>query len=58
MDRGAWWATVHGVAKELVTSHDLATKQQPLVPGKCLMVLAIVNTLNRCKKKLLKCTEG
>ena len=24
MDRGAWWATVHGVAKEL----DLVTKQQ------------------------------
>ena len=25
MDRGAWWATVCGVAKEL---HDLATKPQ------------------------------
>ena len=25
MDRGAWWAAVHGVAKE---SDDLATKQQ------------------------------
>ena len=24
MDRGAWWATVHGVA----VRHDLATKQQ------------------------------
>ena len=24
MDRGAWWATVHGVAKR----HDLVTKQQ------------------------------
>ena len=24
MDRGAWWATVRGVAKR----HDLATKQQ------------------------------
>ena len=24
MDRGAWWATVHGVAKEL----DLTAKQQ------------------------------
>ena len=24
MDRGAWWATVHGVAK------DLATKQQQI----------------------------
>ena len=23
MDRGAWWATVHGVAK---VGHDLATK--------------------------------
>ena len=26
MDRGAWWATVYGVAKELDTT--LATKQQ------------------------------
>ena len=26
MDRGAWWATVHGVAKR----HDLAIKQQQL----------------------------
>ena len=26
MDRGAWWATVHGVAKE---SDTTVTKQQP-----------------------------
>ena len=25
MDRGAWWATVHGVAK---VGHDLVTKNQ------------------------------
>ena len=25
MDRGAWWATVHGVPK--VFGHDLATEQ-------------------------------
>ena len=25
VDRGAWWATVHGVAKRV--GHDLATKQ-------------------------------
>ena len=25
MDRGAWWATVHGVAR---VGHDLATKPQ------------------------------
>ena len=25
MDRGAWWATVHGVARD---GHDLVTKQQ------------------------------
>ena len=29
MDRGAWWATVHGVAKELDTT--LATKPPPHV---------------------------
>ena len=34
MDRGAWWATVHGVAK----SHDWATKQKPTMekPSLCL----------------------
>ena len=26
MDRGAWWATVHGVTTRV--GHDLATKQQ------------------------------
>ena len=26
MDRGAWWATVHRITKDL--GHDLATKQQ------------------------------
>ena len=30
MDRGAWWATVHGVAKSL---SDLATKQHLLWAG-------------------------
>ena len=26
MDRGAWWPTVHGIAKRV--GHDLAAKQQ------------------------------
>ena len=29
MDRGAWWATVHGVAK---VGHDLETKPPPPPP--------------------------
>ena len=29
MNRGAWWATVHGVTKRV--RHNLATKQQPLL---------------------------
>ena len=29
MDRGAWWATVHGVAR---AGHDLATKPPPQRP--------------------------
>ena len=28
MDRGAWWATVHGVAR---VRHDLATKPPPVL---------------------------
>ena len=31
MDRGAWWATVHGVAR---VGHDLATKPPPPPPNK------------------------
>ena len=30
MDRGAWWATVQGVTKELDTTLRLNTKQQQL----------------------------
>ena len=36
MDRGAWWATVHGVTK---VTHNLATKQQHIAvynPGHSL----------------------
>ena len=29
MDRGAWWATVHGIAERV--GHDLATKQQHIL---------------------------
>ena len=30
MDRGVWWAAVHGVTKRV--RHDLATKQQIVIP--------------------------
>ena len=30
MDRGAWWATVHGVSR---VGHDLVTQQQQRVGG-------------------------
>ena len=29
MDRGAWWATVHGIAG---VRHDLVAKPPPLIP--------------------------
>ena len=28
MDREAWWATVHDVARDMQKEHDLVTKQQ------------------------------
>ena len=38
MDRGAWWATVHGVSR---VGHDLATKLLLLLRvGKWLVVLS------------------
>ena len=33
MDRGAWWATVHGITR---VGHDLATKPPP--PPPCILV--------------------
>ena len=33
MDRGAWWATVHGVAKELATTYDKQTTSVCLAPN-------------------------
>ena len=41
MDRGAWWATVHGIAK---VGHDLATKSPP--PGHIDLLLT-----NRTRQK-------
>ena len=31
MDRGAWWATVHGVAKELDTTYQLNNNNDVLL---------------------------
>ena len=38
MDRGAWWTTVHGVAR---VGHDLVTKPPPPPPLKTYLLLAI-----------------
>ena len=35
MDRGAWWTTVHGVAR---VGHDLATKTPPPPSSVCLFL--------------------
>ena len=37
MDRGAWWATVHGVAKRV--RYDLGTKQLSIALEKELNIL-------------------
>ena len=36
MDRGAWWATVHGVAR---VRHNLATRPPPHIVYKKLIVI-------------------
>ena len=33
MDRGAWWATIHGVAKSWAQLKQLSRKQQPRAAG-------------------------
>ena len=43
MDRGAWWATVHGVTNSH-TGQDLATQQQVFT---CMVVLQGVNLFTR-----------
>ena len=35
MDRGAWWATIHGTHKRV--GHDFATKQQQTSLGHCFI---------------------
>ena len=37
MDRGAWWATVHGVTKRV--GHELLTKQQQQQPCPTFQIL-------------------
>ena len=32
-DRGGWWATAHGVAKESDTTQQLISKKQPFTTG-------------------------
>ena len=44
MDRGAWWATVHGIAR---VGHDLATKQQTTMRGPPCRLLSFILTV-RC----------
>ena len=44
MDRGAWRATAHGVAR---VRHDLTTKQQQMSMGKVLRALLITSELCR-----------
>ena len=39
MDRGAWWATDHGVAR---VGHDLATKQQQHASAKLICPTLII----------------
>ena len=35
MDRGAWWATVHGFAR---VGHDLVTKSLPMITGSPILL--------------------
>ena len=42
LDRGAWWATVHGVAK---FGHNLTTKQQQQQHSKHINILTQVSEI-------------
>ena len=54
MDRGAWWATVHGVAR---VGHNLATEQQ-LFSNKVLNIsYNLLNTVLRVKNRVVVCVQ-
>ena len=44
MDQGAWWATVHGVAR---IRHDLATKPLPCMASVLTIINCIIFIFNR-----------
>ena len=51
MDRGAWWATVHGVAKrhDWATEHNGSDRLNMAIHVKCLEVPSVViNNINFC----------
>ena len=50
MDRGAWWATVHGVAR---VGHNLVTEQQ-LFSNKVLNIsYNLLNTVLKVKNRMV-----
>ena len=56
MDRGAWWATVHGVAKGLINNPEEASNSQSeehllnnwSIIFQCLNVMIARETLSNC----------
>ena len=60
MDRGPWWATVHGVAKESDMTSQLKTKQKHLMRSYCMpeTVLSILHVLTHLIPLIILCDRG
>ena len=58
MDRGAWWATVHGVTKELnmiEQLYSLYDKREPMKICNLTANLSFLNAyMNLCRHSILK----
>ena len=44
MDRGAWWATVHGVTKELDTTEATVHEHTHALAGVCYSVFFLIQS--------------
>ena len=58
MDRGAWWPTVHGVAKSWTRLSDSKAQQHYSLPSKGYMQVLLVSSMSGSKSGELLIVQG